>query len=219
MEIGDFASHLLEGVEDMKKQPEKEKMIDEFLDRIGRRIITRFKSACASRFVEFKMQDCISSSSDEEERKRPKITDNGISQLTPNNVPLQMPPHPIPSSPIHVDGISSQPVEDSNVPLQMPPHPIPPSPIHVDDISSQPVEDILSSPSGFLTPQRPVLTQESVVELSPGKSLPSMIIRIKAQHRKNKLPARFQPYQVTTYGARSAEYSLTVEEAALLDIF
>ena len=32
MEIGDFAFHLLERVEDMKKQPEKEKMIDEFLD-------------------------------------------------------------------------------------------------------------------------------------------------------------------------------------------
>lgn len=99
------------------------------------------------------------------------------------------------------------------------PHPIPPSPIHVDSISSQPVEDILSSPSGFLTPPRPILTQESVVELSPGESLPSKIIRIKARYRKNTLPVRFQPYQVTTYGARSAEYSLTVEEAALLDIF
>ncbi|KAJ8633583.1 hypothetical protein MRB53_026919 [Persea americana] len=218
MEIGDFASHLLEGVEDMKKQPEKKKLIDEFLDRIGRRIM-RFQSACASKFVKFKMQDCISSSLDEEERKRPKITDNSISQLMPSNVPLQMPPHPIPSSPIHVDSISSQPVEDSNVPLQMPPRPIPPSPIHVDDISSQPVEDILSSPSGFFTPPCPVLTQESVVELSPSESLPSMIIRIKARHRKNKLPVRLQPYQVTTYGAHSAECSLTVKEATLLDIF
>ncbi|XXG90246.1 hypothetical protein AAC387_Pa12g2060 [Persea americana] len=129
MEIGDFAFHLLEGVEDMKKQPEKEKMIDEFLDRIGRRIM-RFRSASASRFVEFKMQDYISSSSDEEERKRPKITDNGISQLTLSIIPLQMPPHPTPPRPIHVDGISSQPVED-----------------------------IPSSPSGFLTPPPSVLTQ------------------------------------------------------------
>ncbi|RWR90909.1 serine/threonine-protein phosphatase 7 long form [Cinnamomum micranthum f. kanehirae] len=39
MEIGDFASHLLLGVEDMKKQPDKEKKIDEFLDRIGRKIM------------------------------------------------------------------------------------------------------------------------------------------------------------------------------------
>ncbi|KAJ8644839.1 hypothetical protein MRB53_006587 [Persea americana] len=68
IEIGDFASHLLEGVEDMMKQSEKEKIIDEFLDKIGRRIM-RFKSACAFRFVEFKMQDCISSSSNKEERK------------------------------------------------------------------------------------------------------------------------------------------------------
>ncbi|KAJ8630071.1 hypothetical protein MRB53_023394 [Persea americana] len=152
--------------------------------------IMRFKSACASRFLEFKMQDYISSSSDKEERKRPKTSDDSISQLTPSNVPLQMPPHPIP-----------------------------PSPIHVDSISSQPVEDIISSPSGFLTPPRPVLAQEFVVELSPGESLPSKIIRIKARHRKNKLPVRFEPYQVTTYGARSAENSLTVEEAALLEIF
>ncbi|KAJ8633589.1 hypothetical protein MRB53_026925 [Persea americana] len=101
----------------------------------------------------------------------------------------------------------------------MPPHPIPPSPIHVDDISSQPVEDILSSPSGFLTPPCPILTQESVVELSPSESLPSMIIRIKARHRMNKLPVRLQPYQVTTYGAHSAECSLTIKEATLLDIF
>ncbi|KAJ8644623.1 hypothetical protein MRB53_006371 [Persea americana] len=46
-----------------------------------------------------------------------------------------------------------------------------------------------------------------------------MIIKIKARHMKNKLRTRFQPNQVTTYGARSVEYSLTVEEAALLDIF
>ncbi|RWR73459.1 hypothetical protein CKAN_00173800 [Cinnamomum micranthum f. kanehirae] len=184
MEIGDFASHLLLGVEEMKKQPDKEKKIDEFLDRISRKIM-QFKSACASRFVEFKMQDCISSSSDEEERKRPKThPDIGSSQMTPSNVPLEMTMYPIP-----------------------------PSPIHVDSISSQPVEDVLSSPSGFFTPPRPVFTQESVVELSPGESLPSKIIRIKARYRKNTLPVGFQPYQVTTYGARSAEYSLTVEEA------
>ena len=46
-----------------------------------------------------------------------------------------------------------------------------------------------------------------------------MIIKIKARHMKNKLRTRFQPNQVTTYGARSVEYSLTVEEAALLEIF
>lgn len=119
--------------------------------------------------------------------QRPKPSDDSINQPAPNNVPLQMPPHPIP-----------------------------PSLIHVDSISSQPVEDIISSPSGFLTHPLLVLTQESVVELSPSKSLASMIIRIKARHKKNTLHARFQLCQVTTYGAHSAEYSLTVEEAALI---
>lgn len=109
----------------------------------------------------------------------------------------------------------------SAVPLQMPPHPMPTSPIPVDSIFSQPVEDILSSPSGYHTPPRLIRAHESIVEPSPSpeESLPSRIIRIKARYRKNTLPVRFQPYQVTTYGARSAEYSLTVEEAAVLDIF
>lgn len=69
MEISDFASHLLVGIKDMKKQSTKEKKIDEFLDRIGRKIML-FKSACGSRFVEFKMQDCISSLLDEERKVR-----------------------------------------------------------------------------------------------------------------------------------------------------
>lgn len=51
----------------MKKQPEKRNMIDEFLNRIGHKII-QFKFARASRYLEF-TQDCISSNSNEEERK------------------------------------------------------------------------------------------------------------------------------------------------------